>query len=55
MKGAILDPLDLSKLKLEVYDLLGIILPGLLAVFEGLILLKGWTPFVISLRELSGG
>jgi hypothetical protein len=46
--------LDLSKLKLEVYDLLGIILPGLLAVFEGWILLKGWTPFVISLRQLSG-
>lgn len=46
--------MDLSKLKLEVYDLLGVILPGLLAVFEGWVLLKGWTSFVISLRQLSG-
>ena len=46
--------MDFSKLKLEVYDLLGVILPGLLAIFEGWVLLKGWTPFVLSLHQLNG-
>jgi len=33
---------DLSKLKLDVYDFLGIILPGLVAIAEGWVLLRGW-------------
>ena len=36
------------------YDLPGVILPGLLGVFGVWVLLKGWTPFVISLHELKG-
>jgi len=46
--------LDLSKLKLDVYDLFGIILPGILAIAEGWILLRGWNSFVDSLTHLSG-
>jgi len=45
---------DFSKLKIEVYDFLGIILPGLLAICEGWILLKGWHPFVASINLISG-
>ena len=46
--------MDFSKLKFEVYDLLGVILPGLLAIFGGWIAIVGWRPFVISLNHLSG-
>lgn len=46
--------LDVSKLKLEVYDLLGVILPGLLVAFEAWVLLTGWRPFLLSLHRLSG-
>jgi hypothetical protein len=46
--------LDLSKLKLDVYDLLGIILPGLIATAEGWILLRGWTAFILSMSHLTG-
>ena len=46
--------MDFSKLKLEVYDLLGVILPGLLAVFEGWVLLRGWKSFVLSLHLFTG-
>lgn len=46
--------LDLSKLKVDVYDFLGIILPGLLAIAEGWILLRGWNSFVDSMTHLSG-
>jgi hypothetical protein len=45
--------LDFSKLKLEVYDLLGVILPGLLAIFEGWILLRGWGMFALAMNQLS--
>jgi hypothetical protein len=45
---------DFSKLKLEAYDLLGVILPGLLAICEGWIFLRGWQHFVFSLNHLSG-
>jgi hypothetical protein len=48
------DNLDFSKLKLEAYDLLGVILPGLFAICEGWILLRGWPDFVLSLNQLSG-
>ncbi|HEV3205604.1 MAG TPA: hypothetical protein VGZ28_01525 [Terriglobales bacterium] len=46
--------MDFSKLKLEVYDLLGVILPGLLGIFGVWVLLKGWMPFVASLHQLNG-
>jgi hypothetical protein len=45
---------DLSKLKLDVYDFLGIILPGLIAVAEGWILLRGWAAFVWSMSHIGG-
>ena len=34
--------MDPSKWKLEVYDLLAIILPGLVVIGEGWVLLNGW-------------
>lgn len=46
--------MDFSKLKIEVYDFLGIVLPGLLAICEGWILFKGWHPFVASINLISG-
>ena len=46
--------MDFSKLKLEVYDFLGVILPGIIAICEGWILLSGWTQFVASINHLSG-
>lgn len=45
--------MDFSKLKLEVYDLLGVILPGLIAVCAGWISVTGWRPFTVSLNHLS--
>ncbi len=46
--------MDLSKLKLDVYDFLGIILPGLVAIAEGWIFLRGWDGFIRSMNQLSG-
>jgi hypothetical protein len=46
--------LDISKFKLEIYDLLGLILPGLIAISEGWIFLRGWTHFIVSLNQLGG-
>lgn len=46
--------MDLSKLKLDVYDFLGIILPGLIAIAEGWIFLRGWDNFIQSMSHLSG-
>jgi hypothetical protein len=44
---------DFSKLKLELYDFLGIVLPGLLAICEGWILLRGWHIFVETINHTS--
>ena len=46
--------MDLSKLKLDVYDFIGIILPGLVAIAEGWILLRGWNSFILSMSRISG-
>lgn len=46
--------MDFSKLKLEAYDLLGVILPGLFGICEGWIFLRGWPHFVLVLNQLSG-
>jgi hypothetical protein len=45
---------DLSKLKLDVYDFLGIILPGLVAIAEGWIFLRGWDAFIVSMSHIGG-
>jgi hypothetical protein len=45
---------DLSKLKLDVYDFLGIILPGLIAIAEGWIFLRGWDAFARSMNHIGG-
>jgi hypothetical protein len=45
---------DFSRLKLEVYDLLGLVLPGFIIVAEGWILFRGWHAFLISLNQISG-
>lgn len=46
--------MDLSKLKLDVYDFLGIILPGLVAVAAGWIFLRGWDAFIRSMGDIKG-
>jgi hypothetical protein len=46
--------LDFSKLKLDIYDLLGLILPGLLAIAEGWIVLRGWAAFILAMSRVSG-
>jgi hypothetical protein len=45
---------DFSKLKLEVYDLLGLIVPGLIAICEGWILIHGWHTFLAAIGQMSG-
>jgi len=45
---------DFSKLKLELYDFLGLILPGLIAICEGWILLRGWHAFVVAIGQIGG-
>ncbi len=46
--------MDFSKLKLEVYDLLGLILPGFLAVCETWILFRGWPTFLFGIVQMTG-
>lgn len=45
---------DFSKLKLEVYDFLGLIVPGLIAICEAWILLRGWHTFLLAVNQMSG-
>jgi hypothetical protein len=45
---------DLSKLKLNVYDFLGNILPGLVAIAEGWIFVRGWDAFILSMSHIGG-
>jgi hypothetical protein len=47
------DPVDFSKLKLEVYDFVGIVLPGLLVICEAWIAFKGWADFLMSIDQIS--
>jgi hypothetical protein len=44
---------DLSKWKLDVYDLLAIILPGLIAIGEGWVLIGGWDSFCLAIAQLT--
>jgi len=46
--------MDFSKLKLELYDFIGVMLPGLLAISEGWIVLRGWHVFVLAMSGISG-
>lgn len=46
--------MDFSKLKLEVYDFLGLIVPGLIAICEAWILLRGWHTFLLAVNQVSG-
>jgi len=45
---------DFSKLKLELYDFLGLVLPGLIAICEGWILLRGWHGAVVGINQITG-
>jgi hypothetical protein len=46
--------MDLSKLKLELYDILAVVLPGFLLLCGLWVLLRGWHGFAISFGALSG-
>jgi hypothetical protein len=46
--------LDFSKLKLELYDFLGLILPGLIAISEIWITVRGWHGFLLAITQMSG-
>ena len=46
--------MDLSRLKFELYDFLGLILPGLFAICEGWTLVRGWHAFVVGITQISG-
>lgn len=46
--------MDFSKLKLELYDFIGVMFPGLLAISEGWIVLRGWHAFVLVMNGISG-
>src|SRR5437764_813375 len=45
--------MDFSKLKLELYDFFGILVPGLILVSDIWIMLDGWTQYLQSLSTLS--
>ena len=45
--------MDLSKWKLEVYDLLAIILPGMIAIGEGWVLTRGGRAFCLAISHLT--
>jgi hypothetical protein len=46
--------MEMSKLKFEVYDFLGIVIPGLIAICEGWILVRGWTEFTDAVTHIGG-
>ena len=48
------DVSELSKLKLELYDLAAIILPGFFLIGELFALVKGIPPVFVSLQSISG-
>ena len=46
--------MNLSNFKLGIYDLLGLVIPGMILVCEGGITLRGWANFRTSLNHMSG-
>jgi hypothetical protein len=45
--------MDFSKFKVEVYDLLAVIIPGILVFFEFWITKRGWTSFTQGIAQIS--
>ena len=45
--------MDLSQLQLKPYDILGILFPGVLAICEGWIVLRGWGSFLTNFDKVS--
>lgn len=46
--------MNLSNFKLGIYDLLGLVIPGMILVCEGSITLHGWSNFKMALNQMSG-
>jgi len=46
--------MNLSNFKLGIYDLLGLVIPGMILVCESGITLRGWVNFRTSLNHMSG-
>ena len=46
--------MNLSNLKLGIYDLLGLVIPGMVLVCEGSITIRGWASFRMALDHMSG-
>ena len=46
--------MDLSKVKVEVYDFLAVVVPGLFLLCSGWITLRGWSQFVQGIRSTGG-
>jgi len=45
--------MDLSKVKVEVYDFLAVIIPGLFVIFEVWVALRGWARFAQGILSIS--
>jgi hypothetical protein len=46
--------MNLSNFKLGIYDLLGLVIPGMILVCEGSVTLHGWSNFLMALNHMSG-
>jgi hypothetical protein len=46
--------MNFSNFKLGIYDLLGLVIPGMILICEGAITLRGWVNFRTSLNHMSG-
>jgi hypothetical protein len=46
--------MNLSNFKLGIYDLLGLVIPGMLLVCEAAITLRGWANFRVALNHMTG-
>src|SRR6267154_278326 len=46
--------MNLSNFKLGIYDLLGLVIPGMMLVWEGAITLHGWANSRMALNHMSG-
>lgn len=46
--------MNLSNFKLGIYDLLGLVIPGMILVCEGEVTLRGWVNFRAGLNHMSG-
>jgi hypothetical protein len=46
--------MNLSNFKLGIYDLLGLVIPGMILVSEGSVTLNGWPNFKMAVNHMSG-